>query len=605
MTKKKKPKDKLTGASPSNSSGSQFSDKASSDLAADPSDLRVLALSDSAVSPDKADEPSVEPTGAVTATIYDRAQQNPSFDLAIAALDIAHVSYVPSVEPSGAVTATISDSEPIGAVAATNPESEPTGAVTAGIPAPGYTGAVTDTTSDVVSVNPTSENVDAVTAILEEGEFVPPPSPSPTTDVSPPVPVENARLKEHSTRSQPREDNTGPGPKSPAEHWRRFVKSNTKKLEPEGTPFTLDSGEACVRIPNSVIEKNKKAWDSFILGQFYEEPPARGVVHAIVNGIWSKQRRDISVSKMDGHAFLFRVPCPHARRRILSQCLWQVDGQTMFVAKWSPGVQAEKPELSTVPVWLDFTGVPLQFFNPDALKEIAGLVGHPLRLHPSTENLTNLEVAKFYTVIDPRTPLPEAVNAQFDSSEVVRITVSSPWLPSLCGHCRKVGHTVSKCPNAPPKCDICGSVKHHASVCTRKQSSLRKDKAPIASQLPIVDIPPAKEPRPPPSILDKKNPSQETLPSSSRAPQKELTLSDKARLPNLNNLLTVDLSASGFISSGQSAQGSTDYATTSISDNFSEEDDNPQIEADRYLQVITRSMKKSARKARARGPLNL
>ncbi|KAL0836796.1 hypothetical protein Bca101_088686 [Brassica carinata] len=334
MTKKKKPKDKLTGASPSNSSGSQFSDKASSDLAADPSDLRVLALSDSAVSPDKADEPSVEPTGAVTATIYDRAQQNPSFDLAIAALDIAHVSYVPSVEPSGAVTATISDSEPIGAVAATNPESEPTGAVTAGIPAPGYTGAVTDTTSDVVSVNPTSENVDAVTAILEEGEFVPPPSPSPTTDVSPPVPVENARLKEHSTRSQPREDNTGPGPKSPAEHWRR----------------------------------------------------------------------------------------------------------------------------------------------------------------------------------------------------------------------------------------------------------LRKDKAPIASQLPIVDIPPAKEPRPPPSILDKKNPSQETLPSSSRAPQKELTLSDKARLPNLNNLLTVDLSASGFISSGQSAQGSTDYATTSISDNFSEEDDNPQIEADRYLQ---------------------
>lgn len=145
---------------------------------------------------------------------------------------------------------------------------------------------------------------------------------------------------------------------------------------------------------------------------------------------------------MDDNAFLFRVPCPHARRRILSQCLWQVDGQTMFVAKRSPGVQAEKPELSTVPVWLDFTGVPLQFFNTDALKEIAGLVGHPLRLHPSTENLTNLEAAKVYTVIDPRTPLPEAVNAQFDSGEVVRITVSSPWLPSLCGHCRKVGHTM-------------------------------------------------------------------------------------------------------------------------------------------------------------------
>lgn len=60
-----------------------------------------------------------------------------------------------------------------------------------------------------------------------------------------------------------------------------------------------------VKIPNSVIEHNRKAWDSFIIGQFYEEAPARGAVQAIVNGMWSKQRRDIAVSKMDGNAFLF------------------------------------------------------------------------------------------------------------------------------------------------------------------------------------------------------------------------------------------------------------------------------------------------------------
>lgn len=134
--------------------------------------------------------------------------------------------------------------------------------------------------------------------------------------------------------------------------------------------------------------------------------------------LWSKHRRDISVSKMDGNAFLFRVPCPNARRRILGQCLWLVDGQTMFVAKWSPGIKLEKPSLASVPVGLDFVGVPLQFFNKDALKEIAGLVGHPLCLHPATENLTNLEVAKIYTVIDPKKPLPEAVNARLISSLV-------------------------------------------------------------------------------------------------------------------------------------------------------------------------------------------
>lgn len=142
------------------------------------------------------------------------------------------------------------------------------------------------------------------------------------------------------------------------------------------------------------------------MGQFYEDAPARGAVHAISNGIWRKQRRDISVSKMEGNTFLFRVPCPNARRGILSQNFWQFDGQTMFVAKWASGLQLIKPELEMVHVWLEFTGVSLQFFNSDALQEIAGIVGHPVCLHPTTLNLTNTEVAKVYTVIDPRKPIP-------------------------------------------------------------------------------------------------------------------------------------------------------------------------------------------------------
>lgn len=238
--------------------------------------------------------------------------------------------------------------------------------------------------------------------------------------------------------------------------------------------------------------------------------------------MWSKHKRDISVSKMEGHAFLFRVPCPNARRRILKQSIWQVNGQTMFVAKWTPGPLQEKPQLSMVPVWVDFTGVPLQFFNRDALKEIAGLVGHPIGLHPSTENLTNIEVARVYTVIDPRKPLPEAVNAQFETGEIRRITVSSPWLPSICSFCKKIGHTISRCSSAPKTCTTCNSVKHLTVNCprtnprkhvdananarknidptVRKQESInlnaskhegetqghREGKAPIRSLLPIV-----------------------------------------------------------------------------------------------------------------------
>lgn len=81
----------------------------------------------------------------------------------------------------------------------------------------------------------------------------------------------------------------------------------------------------------------------------------------------------------------------------------------MFVAKWEPGVIPAKPELTSAPIWLELRNVPLQFFHKEGLERIAGLVGQPKFLHPSTANKINLDVAKVFTIIDPRKPLLEAV----------------------------------------------------------------------------------------------------------------------------------------------------------------------------------------------------
>lgn len=50
------------------------------------------------------------------------------------------------------------------------------------------------------------------------------------------------------------------------------------------------------------------------------------------------------------------------RKKILNQGLWQIEGQTMFVAKWEPGPILEKHELTTAPIWVEFRNVSHQFF---------------------------------------------------------------------------------------------------------------------------------------------------------------------------------------------------------------------------------------------------
>lgn len=108
---------------------------------------------------------------------------------------------------------------------------------------------------------------------------------------------------------------------SAADVWTSMVKGTTKLLQKKGKAFTLPSGEACVKIPNQIIEKNRKAWDCFILGQFYSDPPPQGLVHSVSNGIWSRHHRDITVTKMEGFSFLFRIPNAATRRLKAKPCL--------------------------------------------------------------------------------------------------------------------------------------------------------------------------------------------------------------------------------------------------------------------------------------------
>lgn len=95
---------------------------------------------------------------------------------------------------------------------------------------------------------------------------------------------------------------------------------------------------------------------------------------------------------------------------------------------------------------------------------------NPKYLHPTTANKTNLKVAKVLTIIDPRKPLPEAVNVQFDSEEICRVLVSSLWMPPVCGHCKEIGHSTKRCRQAPKICQVCKSINHGSGKCPRERS---------------------------------------------------------------------------------------------------------------------------------------
>ncbi|KAF8075369.1 hypothetical protein N665_1100s0008 [Sinapis alba] len=175
----------------------------------------------------------------------------------------------------------------------------------------------------------------------------------------------------------------------------------------------------------------------------------KGTLHNIVNGIWSKHYKDISVSKMEGFAFLFRIPNSATRHRVINQRLWKV---------------------------------PFQFFNEDGLERIAGLVGQPNFCIPQLQIKLTWKSPK-----SSRKPLLEAVNVQFETSEICRVLVSSPWMPHVCVTCKEIGHVTKRCPTSLKSRATCNSSTHTSQKQEMQARRTRRGRSKKKQQWMVVD----------------------------------------------------------------------------------------------------------------------
>lgn len=415
--------------------------------------------------------------------------------------------------------------------------------------------------------------------------------------------------------------------------WIDLLKGPSGTMSKKGEAFRLESGELCVKIPNEVITRNHEKWKSFIIGQFHGNIPPPGALHAIFNGIWSNRLRDITISKLGTRTVLIRIPNSITRQRVLNQGMWHIEGQTMFVAPWEPGLNPSLPELTEAPVWLEFRGVPPHFFSEEGFEHIAGMLGQPVHCHPSTINMTNLEVGRVLTIINPLLPLPEAVNVQFATGEIHRVAVSCPWLPPICSHCQEIGHSIKRCPTAPITCITCNSSAHPLETCPRsrkvketnnvegKSSSVKKDKkartkaSPFASGPKWVEKQSIPESSSPGSsgglkkveklksklVADKSLKSivetgshSKTAARRSSVSKKEIFASPKSK--KKKNSQHVSSSSS---SDSRSSEDSQCYSSTEIS---SSEEEISEEEEDPFIKVLSKKEKRFLRNSSGKSP---
>ena len=126
-------------------------------------------------------------------------------------------------------------------------------------------------------------------------------------------------------------------------------------------------------------------------------------------------------------------------------------------------------QLTSLPIWVKFYNIPLEYWTNTCLGYIASAVWKPLHMDSLTENRTRLSFARICIEVDLSSKFPKTARLNLGNGKCTTIRIEYPWVPQNCSHCQVFGHKISHCPvsKAPSVSvsgvDSCSKILHLAT----------------------------------------------------------------------------------------------------------------------------------------------
>ncbi|KAK6120615.1 hypothetical protein DH2020_045648 [Rehmannia glutinosa] len=123
--------------------------------------------------------------------------------------------------------------------------------------------------------------------------------------------------------------------------------------------------------------------------------------------------------------------------------IWSLGDCPMRVFKWTP-LFNPKMEAPLAPVRIRLPGLPIHFFNHNALFAICEVTGTPLQVDSLTATRSRLSMARVCVELDLlKEKIPEIILEFAGTTHVQKIVYER--IPNYCIHCKHIGHSIEGC----------------------------------------------------------------------------------------------------------------------------------------------------------------
>ena len=126
---------------------------------------------------------------------------------------------------------------------------------------------------------------------------------------------------------------------------------------------------------------------------------------------------------------------------ILTGGPWFIGQHFLAIKQWEPGFKASTATLSSVVVWIRLPELPMEFYEPNALKKIGRAIGPVLRINYHTANKERGRFARLCIQVNLDKPLVRKIYLG-----KIEQCVLYEGINALCFSCGRIGHKVEACP---------------------------------------------------------------------------------------------------------------------------------------------------------------
>ena len=232
---------------------------------------------------------------------------------------------------------------------------------------------------------------------------------------------------------------------SPVNSWKNFfsVPKKTNGQLRYSKPHRTD-GKIMVKPPEEAVMEGIDMWKGCLVDQFLDKRLPFPVVRSLVNKLWGKKEMP-DISTTENGLYFFRFRDLDARDWVMTSGPWHLAGRPFILRAWRPGMDMLNIQLTSIPIWVKFFNIPLEYWTNTSLGHIASVVGNPLHLDTLTENQSMLSFARICIEVGVDCEFPKSVLLDMGNGKYSTIRIEYPRAPQCCSNCKLFGHNLAHC----------------------------------------------------------------------------------------------------------------------------------------------------------------